>query len=77
MSSSCWFRSCQYFPLQLSKTFVAYCLFGEAVITDAMLLDSIKRYVCDIEREVIEKRLKGEIEEDEDALLELLNEFEC
>ena len=55
------YQSCQYFPLQLSKckTFVAYCLFGAAVVTDAMLIDSFKRYVCDTEREVIEKRLKG------------------
>ena len=71
------YQSCQYFPLQLSITFVAYCLFGAAVVTDAMLIDSFKRYVCDTEREVIEKCLKGEIEENDDALLKLLNELEC
>ena len=39
------YLSCQYFPLLLSKSFIAYCLYGESVITPDMLLQSFNNCV--------------------------------
>ena len=67
----------QYFPLRLSKTFVASCLFGESAVSDGMLLESFMQYVSADERKVVEKCVNGEIEAEDEELAELLTNFEC
>ena len=44
--------SCAYFPIQLSKTFVMFCLFGEA--PDNSILQSFLLYLSATEKEVVE-----------------------
>ena len=41
----------------LSKSFIAYFLYGESLITPDVLLQSFNNYVSETEREVIEKCL--------------------
>ena len=67
----------QYFPLRLSKTFVVSCLFGESAVSDEMLIGSFMQYVAEDERSVVQKCVNGEIEADDEGLVELLSNFEC
>lgn len=41
------FQEYQYFPLRLSKTFVASCLFGESAVSERMLMESFMQYVSE------------------------------
>ena len=49
------FTSCAYFPIQLSKAFVMFCLFGEA--PDSSILQSFLQYLSSTEKEVVETAL--------------------
>ena len=71
------FQEYQYFPLRLSKTFVTSCLFGESAISEQMLMDSFMQYVSEDERKVIQQCLNGELEADDESLIELLSTFDC
>lgn len=69
------YMSCKYFPLNLSKTFFVYCLFGEEQISNEMLMGSFKNFISDSEKDLIEKAYNGEVESDE--FLEFLADFDC
>jgi hypothetical protein len=71
------YRTCQYFPLQVSKIFMTHCLFGESDITGEMLLQSFKHFVSESERKLIENCISGEVDLADDALIDLLSNFEC
>ena len=71
------FQEYQYFPLRLSKTFVASCLFGESAVSEQMLMESFMQYVSEDERKVIQKCSNGESKADDEDLIELLNTFDC
>jgi hypothetical protein len=71
------YRSCQYFPLLLSKTFVTYCLFGEDNINGNMLMESFKHFVSESERGVIDRCMSDEIDISGEELLDLLSAFDC
>ena len=71
------FQEYQYFPLRLSKTFVASCLFGESAVSEQMLMESFMQYVSEDERKVIQKCLNGELKADDEDLIELLTTFDC
>lgn len=71
------FQEYQYFPLRLSKTFVVSCLFGESAVSEQMLMESFMQYVSQDERKVIQKCSNGELEPDDENLIELLSTFYC
>ena len=75
------YLSCQYLPVLLSKTFLAYVLFGECVITDPMLIQSFKHYISADERSLIDKCVSGAINIDDadesSDLLETLSNLDC
>ena len=48
-----------------SKTFLAYVLFGECVITGPMLIQSFKHYISADERSLIDKCISGAINFDD------------
>ena len=49
------FTSCAYFPIQLSKAFVMFCLFGEA--PDNSILKLFLQYLSSTEKEVVQTAL--------------------
>lgn len=71
------FQSHKYFPIFLSKAFVATCLFGEDVLTKESLLDAFSSYTSTDEEETMRKCLKGEIAVDDEDLLDLLSSYKC
>ena len=71
------FQEYQYFPLSLSKAFVASCLFGESAVSEKMLMESFMQYVSEDERKVIQKCSNGKLEADDENLIELLSTFDC
>ena len=71
------YQICQYFPLRLSKAFVVSCLFGEDAVNTDLFIESSSRYVSEDERKEIERCRSGDIEADDEDLLELLSNFEC
>lgn len=71
------FRCHKYFPIFLSKAFVATCLFGEDVLTKESLLDAFSSYMSTDEEETMKKCLKGEIAVDDEDLLDLLSSYKC
>lgn len=71
------FRTCQYFPLRLSRPFIVSCLFGEDSVSTDLLFDSFKHYVSEVERKVIERCRSGTIEANDESLLDLLSNFDC
>ena len=48
----------RYFPLPLSRAFIALCLFGEESMTSDFLLSSFKLYISEDERETLQKCLE-------------------
>ena len=71
------YTSYQYFPILLSKTFFAQCLLGEDVLSGEMLLASFRRYVSESERALIDRCISGEVEEDDEELLQFFSNFDC
>lgn len=67
------------FPLQLSQAFVCAGLFGEARVSGDLLLESLRRYLSDTDKDVIDKALVGETLEsdDSDDFLDLLGRVGC
>ena len=49
------FTSCSYFPIQLSRAFVMFCLFGEA--PNDSLMQSFLQYLSETEKEVVQTAL--------------------
>ena len=68
------FKEINYFPISLSKAFLASCLFGEKSI-DEFLLSSFRFYVTSEERETFDKIRKGDCESDDDDVLEFLGNY--
>lgn len=75
------FRTCQYLPLLLSKTYLSYVLFGEPSVTDVNLIQSFMQYISTDERRIIDKCLSEEMdfenEDESDELLDVLKVFDC
>ena len=69
------FREINYFPISVSKAFLAPCLFGEEGIDDEFLLSSFRFYVTSEERETFDKIRKGDCESDDDDVLEFLGHY--
>ena len=74
------YLTCQFFPLLISKTFLAHVLFGEKIITGPMLIESFRQYISSDERKLIDKCLSNtlQFESDEGSeLMETLSNFDC
>ena len=67
----------RYFPLPLSRAFVALCLFGEESITSDFLLSSFHLYISEDERETLEKCLKESFDDDNDDVFDFLSNYKC
>lgn len=66
-----------YFPLHLSRGFLASCLYGEEAISQEYLLASFRPYISEDEREALEKSLSEDwVSEDEDVL-DFLSNYQC
>ena len=52
------FKSCSYFPIQLSRPFVMACLFGDA--PNDSLMQSFLQHLSETEKEVVETALFGQ-----------------
>lgn len=71
------YRQENYFPIFLSKAFVACCLLGEEAVTIECLLDSFKAYISTDEQETLRKCLDGQIDVTDDDVLEMLGGYKC
>ena len=71
------FKEENYFPLFLSRAFMASCLYGEEALTKECLLDSFNSYVSKDEQETVKKCLQGEIDPEDDDVLDLLSSYKC
>jgi len=67
------------YPLKLSKAFSIEILRGEEAVTSDDLLSSFLEYIAPIEKEVVEKALKDELqdEDDKEDFLDLLSRMDC
>ena len=80
------FIDLEYFPHMLSKAFSISVLFGEASVTENILISSFKRYVAKDEEKVLSDALEGILpnainggheEDSENDLIEILGRFDC
>ena len=66
-----------YFPLPLSRGFLASCLFGEEAISQEYLLASFRLYISEDEREALDKCLSEEWMSDDEDVLDFLSNYQC
>lgn len=71
------FEKLSFFPLGLSRAFIASCLFGEDQIDTEYLLSSFRCYITADEREVYDKVLVGDVTDNDDDLLDFLGNYKC
>lgn len=69
------FKVAKYFPVSLSNAFLALCLFGEESISSDFLLVSFRFYITADERETFDKIKAGDVEEQDDDILEFLGNY--
>jgi hypothetical protein len=68
----------KYFPTQLSRAFVASCLFGEKLIPAKFLMDSFYDYSSRDECETLVKSVSGDCDpSNDDDLFEVLSSYKC
>ena len=67
----------RYFPLSLSRAFLALCLFGEESITSEFLLSSFRLYISEDERETLQKCIEGKTDSNDDDVLDFLSNYKC
>ena len=67
------YLTCQYLPVLLSQTFLAYLFWGESAVTSDMLTQSFRNYISVDEKCLIDKCLAGDMKwDDEDEMSQLL-----
>lgn len=71
------FHFAGYVPICLSPVFLASCIYGEESIDKEDLLTSFMYYVTADDREVLTKCLSGDLDCQDDDLLELLSSYKC
>lgn len=69
------YRFAGYVPICLSSLFLASCIYGEESISKEDLLTSFMYYVTADDREVLTKCLSGDLDCQDDDLLELLSSY--
>ena len=71
------YRQEKYFPIFLSKAFIATCLYGEDALTKECLLDSFCLYVSADEQDLMKKCLNGEADLEDEDVFDLLSSYNC
>ena len=71
------FRKERYFPIFLSKSFVASCVYREDILTKECLLDSFSAYVSKDEQDIMKKCLNSEIDVEDEDVMDLLSSYNC
>ena len=67
----------RYFPLSLSRGFVALCLFGEESMGSDFLLSAFRLYISEDEREAFQKCLANTFVPNDDDVLDFLSSYKC
>ena len=67
----------RYFPLSLSRAFLALCLFEEENITSEFLLSPSRLCISEDERETLQKCIEGKIDSNDDDVLDFLSNYYC
>jgi len=67
----------QYFPVEISRVFMACCLFGEDSGTESLLSEAFELYVASDEVDVLRKCKEGNINPNDEDLLDLLSTYKC
>ena len=67
----------KYFPIRLSSAFICAVLFGEESVSDDFLLQSFQLYVSFEERDTLVAALSGNINPDDEDLLDVLSSYKC
>ena len=70
------FQKLGFFPLCISRAFLASCLFVEQTMDDAFILTSFRNYITCDERESLDGISQGHFRDDED-LLDFLGNYKC
>jgi hypothetical protein len=67
------------YPIQLSYAFSCAAIFGEVEVSGDILLESLRMYLSDTDRRVVDLALKGQEldEDDRDDFLDLLGRVSC
>jgi hypothetical protein len=72
------FQKQRYFPLNLSRAFIASCLFGEEELPKKLLLESFFQYISKDERETLTQSISDECDPStDDEVLEVLSSYKC
>lgn len=66
-----------YFPVTLSGVFMGSCLFEESTISDSFLLEAFLSYIGKDEAETLRKCTEGELDANDDEVLEVLSSYKC
>ena len=66
-----------YFPLQLSFSFMASCLFGDECITVEFLLASFKEYIPAEDQDVLDQCLSNTFDKDDKEVIDFLTSLKC
>ena len=70
------YKMVSYFPMFLSRAFVAFCLFGDAV-PDSVVITSFKNYLSVDEEKLVENCLSADRDENELQSEEVVDFLEC
>ena len=71
------FKQANYFPIFLAKAFIGSCMYGEEAVTKESLLESFRSYISKDEEETLKKCLEGELDPEDDDMLDLLSSYKC
>ena len=66
-----------YILIFLSPAFIATSLFGEAVLSEKVLLENFRLYISSDEQKVFDKCVDGKFCTDDDDLLDFLSAYKC
>ena len=66
-----------YFPVTLSGVFMGSCLIEESTISDSFLLEAFLSYIGKDEAETLRKCTEGELDANDDEVLEVLSSYKC
>ena len=71
------FEQTAYFPIQIAKAFIIYCLFGS--VPEPMLVQSFLNFLPEVDKQVVDVALKCQNNSiyESDELLDILERFNC
>ena len=71
------YREIKYFPVTLSGVFIGSCLFEESAISDSFLREAFYLYIGKDEAETLKNCSEGELDANDDEILEVLSGYKC